>query len=270
VVEALEWPVNADGPPGTSLPRATAQDQGVHRSGAPLRMVVLRLSVPRTRSAWATAPLRAAMPEGQFFGHDDPVLLRLVYLGLVQLFAALRLLGRSSADKDAEILVLRHPLAVLHRQHPRPRLDRVDRAVLAALLQRTPRTRLRNLQLLVSPDTILRWHRNLLRRRWAATSKPKRAGRPPTRRRIHVLVLRLARENPSWGYRRIHGELASLGFTLAPSTVWEILRARGIEPAPRRAGPGWRGSSAVRHGPSLPSTSSPPAPWVAPPSTSSR
>jgi len=118
-------------------------------------------------------------------------------------------------------------------------MDHADRSLLAALLHRMPRTELRRLQLLVSPDTVLRWHRDLLRRRWAERSRPKRPGRPPTRRRVQALVLRLARENPSWGYRRIHGELAGLGITLAPSTVWEILKAHGIEPAPRRAGPGW-------------------------------
>lgn len=113
------------------------------------------------------------MPLRQRFGDDDPVLLRLMYLGLIQLFAAVRLLGRSNADKDVEILVLRHQLSVLQRQHPRPKLLRVDRMVLAALLHRTPRTCLRQLQLLVSPDTILRWHRDPLRRRWGAKVKPK-------------------------------------------------------------------------------------------------
>jgi transposase InsO family protein len=95
------------------------------------------------------------------------------------------------------------------------------------------------LRLLVTPDTILRWHRDIVRRRWAA--KPRRCGtgRPATRRNIRALVLRLARENPDWGYRRIHGELAGLGAKVAASTVWEILKNTGIDPAPRRTGPGW-------------------------------
>jgi transposase len=168
------------------------------------------------------------------------VLLRVIYLALTHLFAAIRLLGRDSADKDVEILVLRHQLAVLQRQSGVPKLDRADRSLLAALLHRLPRSGLRQLHLLVSPDTVLRWHRDMLRRRWAATSRPNRAGRPAARRSIQALVVRLAKENPSWGYRRVHGELAGLGIRLAPSTVWEIFKRRGIDPAPRQGGgPGW-------------------------------
>src|ERR1022692_1123537 len=89
------------------------------------------------------------------------------------------------------------------------------------------------------PDTIVRWHRDIIRRRWAARSKRGKTGRPATRRNIRALVLRLARENPGWGYRRIHGELAGLGVKIAPSTAWEILKNAGIDPAPRRTGPGW-------------------------------
>ncbi len=95
------------------------------------------------------------------------------------------------------------------------------------------------MRLLVTPDTILRWHRDIVRRRWAARSKRGRTGRPVTRRNITALVLRLARENPGWGYRRIHGELAGLGVKLAASTVWEILKTNGIDPAPRRTCPTW-------------------------------
>jgi putative transposase len=92
---------------------------------------------------------------------------------------------------------------------------------------------------LVTPDTILRWHRDIVRRRWAARSMRGKTGRPATRRNIRALVLRLARENPGWGYRRIHGELAGLGVKVAPSTAWEILKNAGIDPAPRRAAPTW-------------------------------
>jgi transposase len=95
------------------------------------------------------------------------------------------------------------------------------------------------LRLLVTPDTNLRWHRDIVRRRWAARSMNGKTGRPVTRRNIQALVLRLARENPAWGYRRIHGELAGLGVKVAASTVWEILRTIGIHPAPRRTGPTW-------------------------------
>jgi transposase len=95
------------------------------------------------------------------------------------------------------------------------------------------------MRLIVTPATILRWQRDIVRRRWARLSRRGRSGRPATRRKVRSVVLRLARENESWGYRRIHGELAGLGITVAPSTVWQILKEAGISPAPRRNGPGW-------------------------------
>jgi putative transposase len=95
------------------------------------------------------------------------------------------------------------------------------------------------MRLIVTPGTVLRWHRDINRRRWARRSRQGRSGRPATRRNVRSVVLRLARENESWGYRRIHGELARLGVTVAPSTVWQILKRAGIDPAPRRDGPGW-------------------------------
>jgi putative transposase len=113
--------------------------------------------------------------------------------------------------KTAEILILRHQLAVLQRHQPRrPNLNWADRALLATLLAVIPKARRRGLRLLVTPDTILRWHRNILRRRWAAQSSRGKTGRPAASRNVRALVLRLARENPEWGYRRIHGELAGL------------------------------------------------------------
>jgi putative transposase len=169
------------------------------------------------------------------------VLLRLPYLALTSVFAFIRLLPMSDTDKDLEILTLRHQLAVLQRQADKPRLTPPDRAFLAALPHRLPRARLRQLHLIVSPDTVLRWHRDLLRRHHAKQSRPKRPGRPPTHRGIQALVLRLVRENPSWGYRHIHGELAVLGIKVAPSTVWEILQHNGIKPAPRRDHQTWAG-----------------------------
>jgi putative transposase len=162
------------------------------------------------------------------------VLLRLSYLALTGMVTLLRLLPMSNADKDIEILALRHQLAVLQRRVDKPRLTPPDRAFLAALLHKIPRPTLRQLHLIVSPDTVLRWHRDLLRRRHASASRPKRPGRSPTVRSIRALVLHLAHDNPSWGYRRIHGELAILGLKVAPSTVWEILKIHGSQPAPHR------------------------------------
>jgi putative transposase len=166
--------------------------------------------------------------------------LRFVFLMITRTVSWLRLSRRTDAWKTAEILLLRHQLAVLQRRQPRrPDLDWADRALLATLLGVIPKVRRHGLRLLVSPDTILRWHRDIVRRRWAA--KPRRAGtgRPATGRNIRALVLRLARQNPAWGYRRIHGELVGLGVKVAASTVREILKKAGIDPAPRRTGPGW-------------------------------
>jgi putative transposase len=169
------------------------------------------------------------------------VLLRLAYLGVTNAFAMLRLLPMSDRDKDIEILALRHQITVLERQlgKQRPRFHPSDRVFLAALLHRLPPDVRRRLRLLVRPDTVLRWHRDLLARRHAARSRPKRPGRPRTMHSIRALVLRLTRENPSWGYRRIHGELLVLGIKVAASTVWEILRESGIDPAPARASSTW-------------------------------
>src|ERR1039457_4603329 len=166
--------------------------------------------------------------------------LRFVFLLITQLTGWLRLSRRKETWNTAEILILRHQLAVLQRRQPRrPKLNWADRALLATLLSVIPKTRRRGLWLLVTPDTILRWHRDIVRRRWAARSMRAKIGRPTTRSHIKALVLRLARENPEWGYRRIHGELAGLGAQVAASTVWEILKNAGIGPAPRRTGPTW-------------------------------
>jgi transposase len=166
--------------------------------------------------------------------------LRFVFLLITRAAAWLRLSRREEAWKTAEILMLRHQLAALQRRQPgRPKLNWADRALLATLLGVIPKARRQGLRLLVTPDTIVRWHRDIVRRRWGARSIRGRTGRPATRRSIRALVRRLARENPGWGYRRIHGELAGLGVKVAASTVWEILRASGIDPAPRRTGPTW-------------------------------
>jgi putative transposase len=166
--------------------------------------------------------------------------LQFAFLLITRVTTWLQLSRRQEAWQTAEILILRHQLAILQRRQPRrPHLTWADRALLAALLSVIPKARRQGLRLLVTPDTILRWHRDIVRRRWAARSKRGRTGRPATRRNIKALVLRLARENPGWGYRRIHGELAGLGVNVAASTVWEILKANGIDPAARRTGPTW-------------------------------
>jgi transposase InsO family protein len=161
-----------------------------------------------------------------------------VYLMLTRVLSWLALLAHTDAAKDVEILVLRHEVAVLRRHNPRPRLSWVDRALLSALSRLLP-VDLRRLRL-VSPRTLLRWHAQLVARRW--TYPRRQSGRPPVAPPIRALVLRMARENPRRGYRRIQGELVGLGHQVAASTVWTILKAAGLDPAPRRSGPTWRQS----------------------------
>ena len=161
--------------------------------------------------------------------------LRLLYLVVRAVVGWPGLLARSDASKEAEILLLRHQLAVLRRQVARPRPSWADRALQAALSRLVPRSRWP--RLFVGPETVLRRHRDLIRRRWTV---PRCGGRPRTRPSIRQLVLRMAADNPGWGYRRIHGELVGLGHRIAPSTVWLILRRAGVDPAPRRTGQSWR------------------------------
>jgi transposase len=164
--------------------------------------------------------------------------LRIAYLAVLRVFGWLALLARSDRAKDAEIVLLRHQIAVLRRQVKTPRLFWADRAVLTALARLLPRSQLRHLNLIISPRTLLRWHARLIERRW---TYPRHApGRPRTAKPVRALVLEMAQDNPGWGYRRIHGELTGLGYTLAPSTVWQILKDAGIDPAPRRSGRTWR------------------------------
>jgi hypothetical protein len=154
---------------------------------------------------------------------------------LARILSWLALIARSDAAKDAEILVLRHEVAVLRRQTPRPPITWVDRALLSALSRLLP-ARLRQIRI-VSPRTLLRWHAHLVARRWTYARPP---GRPPVAQPIRALVLQMAPENPTRGYRRIHGELTGLGRPVPASTVWKILKAAGIEPAPLRSGPTWK------------------------------
>jgi len=166
------------------------------------------------------------------------VLLKIVYLLTCRVLSLAVLVFRGDLAKDAELLVLRHENAVLRRHAGRVRYEPADRAWFAALARLVPRRRWAEV-FPVTPATLLAWHRRLVAKKYD-TSKRRKPGRPPTIPSIARLVVRLARENPLWGHRRIHGEGTKLGVTIAPSTVWQILHSAGIDPAPRCSGPGWR------------------------------
>jgi putative transposase len=163
------------------------------------------------------------------------VALRLLYLIFIRLLGTITLLLRSDVSKEAEILILRHQLTVLRRQIPRPKPSWADRALISALARLLPKSR--RLGLLVTPGTLLRWHADLVKQRWNYKQTPP--GRPPVRPTVRALALRLAAENPTWGYRGVTGELAGLGRKIGAATVWRILHKAGIDPAPRRSGPSW-------------------------------
>jgi putative transposase len=148
------------------------------------------------------------------------------------------LLARSDLAKDAEILVLRHQVAVLQRHVTAPRVSWADRAIISALARLLPSRHHSQLRLMVSPRTLLRWLAAIVKRRW--NYPHRRPGRPSVARGMRELALEMARDNPTWGYRRIHGELIRLGYKVAPSTVWKILNDADIHPAPDRRGQTWR------------------------------
>ena len=159
----------------------------------------------------------------------------LLYLVRCRIFQLLVLLGRGDRAKEIEILALRHQVAVLRRRVNRPDLNDGDRVLLAALSRLLSRPSWN--VFFVTPATLLRWHRSLIARKW--TYPRKRPGRPCTRADVRAAVLRLARENPAWGYQRISGELAGAGIRIPPGTVRDILKRAGVDPAPRRDGPTW-------------------------------
>jgi putative transposase len=159
-----------------------------------------------------------------------------VYLVFRNLFALVWLLGRSRRSKELEILVLRHELAVLRRQTSRPRLTRADRTLLAVLSRSLARPAWAVFP--IKPETLLRWHRQLIARRW--TNAHRTPGRPPLQRSLRELILRLANENPHWGYKRIVGELKGVGILVSATSVRKVLLEAGLQPAPERTRSSWR------------------------------
>ncbi|MEU1599956.1 integrase core domain-containing protein [Streptomyces sp. NPDC005708] len=168
------------------------------------------------------------------------MIVSLLYRATRAVLSLPEVLLRRDTAKDAELLVLRHENTVLRRQLKGPvRYEPADRFWLAALSSLIPRRRWADV-FPITPGTLLAWHRRLIAKKWDHSARRARTGRPPTPAALRKLVLRLADENPRWGHRRIQGELARLGHPIASSTVWQILSAAGVGPAPRRSGPTWR------------------------------
>jgi putative transposase len=165
------------------------------------------------------------------------VLFSLLYFVLRRVLRLLVPAGSDTPSAEVELLVLRHELKVLRRQVVRPRHRRRDRVLLAAASRLLPRSAWKAFS--VTPDTVLRWHRELVRRKWTFRRRGE-PGRPPIGDDVRQVILRLARENPRWGHRRIQGELRKLGLVVSATTIRVLLRRAGIDPAPRRSGPTWR------------------------------
>ena len=187
------------------------------------------VSVPRSHP-W---PTTSTLTPGLGRGEHPAVTLSFLYRAFCRVLQRIRLAGRSDTDLAVEVVILRHEVAVLRRQVHRPAVEPADRAVLAGLARLLSRQRLRHL--FVQPSTLLRWHRDLVAKH--STYPQHRPSRPAIPKGTTAVVLRSAKENPQWGYRRIHGELATMGIVIAASGVWAILKRHGVEPSPRRSGP---------------------------------
>jgi hypothetical protein len=185
----------------------------------------------------ASLELSGSLGSALLLGSREACLLwSFAYLVVRNLFALVWLVGRPRRSKELEILVLRHELAILRRQASRPKLTRADRALLAALSRSLPPTAWAAFSF--KPETSLRWHRQLIARRW--TYAHRSPGRPPLERSLRELILRLARENPHWGYKRIVGELKGLGIAVSATSVRKVLLAARMQPAPQRTHSSWR------------------------------
>jgi putative transposase len=222
----LPEPVDIEADLAHSAERAEALDRAV--------LVLLEHLSPIERACGA--PIVVSRARRGRVGRIARVALSFVYLAFRALLGALVRRRRGRDVKDIELLVLRHELEILRRQVARPKLRAADRALLAAAACHLPRSS--RGPRLVTPRTLLRWHRALARRKWRQA--PGKRGRPPVPAEVRAVVLRLARENPRWGHRRITGELVKLGLRVSPSTIRRLLARPGLGPAPRTSGPGWR------------------------------
>ena len=200
----------------------------------------MSIHLARTLAGWCGCQKRIQVEDQDFRTRlrkdqdSQPMALTFLYGAFCRVLQILRRLGGDRTEMAVQVVMLRHEVMVLRRQIARPSLQPADRAIISGLARLVSRTR-RN-GLLVKPGTLLRWHRDLVKRRWTYSKKP---GRPPQPAGTVALICRLATENPTWGYRRIHGELATMGITVGASTVWSILKRNGIDPVPRRTGPTW-------------------------------